>query len=228
MHEDIISWSEMCARENGRMLQAGMHYRSGGTYSVLLMSTRPNAPYPDAFEEDGTVLLYIGHDAPGRAGVDAKAADQPRLTPRGKLTQNGRFYDAAMAYKEGRRPAEHVRVYEKLRDGVWADNGWFLLEDAEIADVGGRKIFRFRLVAVADPGEAVAEVGDGERRRMIPSKVKQEVWRRDKGKCVLCGNNENLHFDHIIPYVLGGASDTAENVQLLCGKHNLQKGAKIV
>jgi 5-methylcytosine-specific restriction endonuclease McrA len=32
-----------------------------------------------------------------------------------------------------------------------------------------------------------------------------------------------LHFDHIIPYSLGGSSKDAENIQLLCAKHNLEK-----
>jgi hypothetical protein len=33
----------------------------------------------------------------------------------------------------------------------------------------------------------------------IPSAVKQRVWRRDGGRCVECGSNENLEYDHIIP-----------------------------
>lgn len=226
MHEEILSFAEMCARENGRMLQAGMHFRAGGFYSVLLMSTRRNAPYPDSFAEGGTVLVYIGHDAPARNNADTRLVDQPRFNLRGGLTQNGKFFEAAMACKDGQRPAEQVRVYEKLRDGVWADNGWFLLVDAWLEEDGGRQVFKFKLLAVDEPGETPAAY-EAERRRMIPSSVKQEVWRRDKGQCVKCGSTVNLHFDHVIPWSLGGASDTAENVQLLCGRHNIQKGAKI-
>ncbi len=43
-----------------------------------------------------------------------------------------------------------------------------------------------------------------------------------------CGSSENLHFDHIIPFSKGGSSKTASNIQLLCAKHNLKKGAKFV
>jgi 5-methylcytosine-specific restriction endonuclease McrA len=55
-----------------------------------------------------------------------------------------------------------------------------------------------------------------------------EVWRRDKGKCVQCGSTDNLHFDHILAYSRGGTSLKAENIQLLCARHNLQKSDKII
>ena len=64
--------------------------------------------------------------------------------------------------------------------------------------------------------------------RMIPTSVKVEVWARDKGQCVLCGSKENLHYDHELPYSKGGTSLTAENVRILCMKHNLKKSNKIL
>jgi 5-methylcytosine-specific restriction endonuclease McrA len=54
-----------------------------------------------------------------------------------------------------------------------------------------------------------------------------EIWKRDKGRCVICGSHDNLHFDHIIPYSKGGSSLVAENIQLLCARHNLAKKDKI-
>ena len=59
--------------------------------------------------------------------------------------------------------------------------------------------------------------------RIIPADIKFEVWKRDKGCCVECGSKDNLHFDHIIPYSKGGSSLVAENIQLLCARHNLEK-----
>jgi 5-methylcytosine-specific restriction endonuclease McrA len=58
--------------------------------------------------------------------------------------------------------------------------------------------------------------------------VKVEVWKRDNGRCVICGATDDLHFDHDLPYSLGGTSVKVENVQLLCARHNLSKGAKIL
>ena len=51
--------------------------------------------------------------------------------------------------------------------------------------------------------------------RRVPSHVRQEVWKRDKGRCVKCRGKEDLEFDHIIPVAEGG-SNTVKNIQLLC------------
>lgn len=45
---------------------------------------------------------------------------------------------------------------------------------------------------------------------------------------MLCGSKENLHYDHDLPYSKGGISLTAENVRILCMKHNLKKSDKIL
>lgn len=65
-----------------------------------------------------------------------------------------------------------------------------------------------------------------DKREPISEDVRMFVWRRDGGKCVKCGSQENLHFDHIIPHSKGG-SDTERNLQLLCEKCNLEKSDKI-
>ena|ERR1035437_235545 len=60
--------------------------------------------------------------------------------------------------------------------------------------------------------------------RLIPQDVKDKVWNRDGGKCVKCGGNERLDYDHIIPFSKGG-SNTYRNIQLLCEKCNRKKSA---
>ena len=64
------------------------------------------------------------------------------------------------------------------------------------------------------------------RSRHISQQVKDKVWRRDGGKCVECDSNENLEFDHIIPFSKGGAN-TYRNLQLLCENCNRSKSDKI-
>jgi 5-methylcytosine-specific restriction endonuclease McrA len=64
-------------------------------------------------------------------------------------------------------------------------------------------------------------------REPIPDDVKMFVWNRDGGKCVRCGSNQNLEFDHIIPLSRGG-SNTARNLQLLCERCNRSKGANLI
>ena len=206
-----------------------MNYGLGGNHSVILMSVRPNAPYQDSFEDDGSTLIYEGHDEPrNRFSGNPKILDQPERTPGGKLTQNGKFFFAAQAYKNLERPPERVRVYEKLRDGIWSYNGVFHLVDAWKEHDSKRHVFKFKLIAVEGEEDFDLPVSVyPERRRIIPTTVKLEVWKRDGGKCVICEANDELHFDHILPYAKGGTSLKAEIVQLLCARHNLEKSDKI-
>lgn len=225
MSDRVMGYLDMCHREHLH-LQRGMNFRVRGGHSVLLMSVRPGAPYHDRLSEDGTVLLYEGHDAPRQTGgTDPKQVDQPALTPHGRPTENGKFYAAAKAAALGEAAPERVQVYQKLRDGIWADNGLFHLQDAWQESDGQRQVFIFKLETVQDDtAEAAPATVHPERRRLIPTWVKVEVWKRDGGQCVECGATDDLHFDHDLPFVLGGASVTPANVQLLCARHNLQKG----
>lgn len=224
----VISYLEMC-QEEGANLQRGMSFHLHGDFSVILMSRRRNAPYADKVEENGRVLIYEGHDAPRRnPGDDPKAIDQPMANPGETLTQNGLFYRAAVRYKEGRFQPELVRVYEKIYSGIWVCNGLFRLVDAWQEKNQVRKVFKFNLEAVDDIETSMSASREIEHTRLIPTSVKLEVWNRDSGRCVLCGSRENLHFDHIIPYVRGGSSLVAQNIQLLCARHNLAKRDKLV
>lgn len=62
--------------------------------------------------------------------------------------------------------------------------------------------------------------------RYVSSEVRQAVWERDHGRCVICGSRRKLHYDHIIPFSKGG-SNTEKNIRILCEKCNLHKSDKI-
>lgn len=225
----ILTYLEMCAEEERSSLQRGMNFRMHPEYSVLLMSRRPGAPYEDIVEDGGATLVYEGHDATRSPdGPDPKQVDQPLTTGAGKPSQNALFTDAANAYVSGQRPAERVRVYEKVRTGIWVFNGLFLLTAVWTDDSTGREVFKFRLELqnsdkpAADQANRTGTVSRSPG-RVIPSTVKQEVWKRDGGRCVECKATDDLHFDHIIPYSAGGSSTKAENIQILCARHNLEK-----
>ena len=118
MSDNVLSHNEMCRRE-GTSLQRGMNFGLSGNHSVILMSVRPNAPYRDRLEDGGTTLIYEGHDHPKTMSCrNPKVVDQPGSLPSGKLTQNGRFHEAAQKFKDGERSPERVRVYEKIRSGI--------------------------------------------------------------------------------------------------------------
>ena len=221
----IISYLELSMRER-QQLQKGMNYRNDGRLSVFLMSSRLNAPYKDKWDHEKQVLIYEGHDDTGDTD---KKLDQPmhRATT-GRLSDNGKFYAEAVAYKEGKRPNPfQVQVYEKLDVGVWFDKGIFNLVDALWEQDGGRKVFKFFLHPT-DVVRSVTDVAEYKHERMIPTSVKVEVWKRDGGKCRTCDATTGLHYDHILPYAKGGRSDAAVNIQILCARHNLQKSDKIM
>lgn len=225
MINEIIPYLEMCHREN-LSLQRGMNFQAGDGYSIILMSLRTNAPYDDLFLHDGSTLIYEGHDIPkSHHSINPKIVDQQEFTMNGKITENGKFHKAAQEYKNGIRPYEKVKVYEKIHAGIWSYNGIFQLVDSWLENTGMRNVFKFKLVAINDPNQnfTIEPQMVNERRRIIPTPVKLEVWKRDGGKCVICGATDELHFDHIIPFSKGGTSLKADNVQLLCARHNLMK-----
>ena len=74
----------------------------------------------------------------------------------------------------------------------------------------GAKMGFFRILADI-PDEEVESTRPPEldNRRIIPTKIKQPVGKRNGGKCVQCESIDNLHFDHIIPPSKGGSSISA-------------------
>jgi 5-methylcytosine-specific restriction endonuclease McrA len=101
------------------------------------------------------------------------------------------------------------------------------------------ELFKYALQYVKDredPGEKKVSGRKSTARtdtRYIPESVKQEVWQRDGGRCTYVGSNGrrcdceyNLQYDHYpVPYARGGKS-TADNLRLLCAKHNRHTAKK--
>lgn len=128
--------------------------------------------------------------------------------------------------------ATPVAVAEDDRRTWWMYRGRFFWEDDALApdEVMAlvhererrlrRRIDRAKDLMLAEGAEG------GPRRETIPEDVRREVFRRDGGRCAVCGADSLLQFDHVIPVALGGAS-TAQNLQLLCAPCNRDKGASL-
>jgi len=55
-------------------------------------------------------------------------------------------------------------------------------------------------------------------------RIRQSIIDRDQC-CQMCGTEERLTVDHIVPRVLGG-DDNPSNLQVLCGSCNSSKGGR--
>ncbi len=229
MKDEILTYWEMCSRQ-GMSLQRGMYFRPPPAHGIILMSRRSNAPYADEMSDDGTILLYEGHDVQRTNDTpNPKILDQPRAMRDGRLTENGKFASWVDGYKNRDAPRAVFRVYEKMRPGIWTDRGLYNLEEYEYITENKRKVFKFWLEQSqfdsSGPHEGTSIHSSPS--RQIPSWIKQLVYKRDKGQCVMCGATDQLHFDHDFPFSKGGTSLTPENVRILCVRHNLKKSARI-
>lgn len=223
----IISYHQLTIQEGGTQVQKGMNFGVKGNYSIVLMSTAKNAPYVDEVFDDG-VIEYEGHDAPKSQHYDKKLVDQPAFTKTGRPTENGKFLKAVESLKNSQREPAKIKVYRKIKPGVWVDMGFYDLIDGYQRNDGRRNVYKFLLKPVYEFDTEEEDFEDISHDRQIPGEIQREVYERDKGRCSQCGSTENLHFDHILPFSKGGSSKVASNIQLLCAKHNLKKGAKFV
>jgi 5-methylcytosine-specific restriction endonuclease McrA len=105
----------------------------------------------------------------------------------------------------------------------WDDDGHSAEEVKALALQRVRRAER-RLKTAQALMESGADASSG--RAPIPPAVAQRVVARDGRYCVACGASEDLQFDHIIPVALGGAT-SVENLQILCGDCNREKGVAL-
>jgi hypothetical protein len=64
-------------------------------------------------------------------------------------------------------------------------------------------------------------------RGTVPGRVRDEVWRRDGGRCAFlaadgrrCSARAGLEIDHVVPLARGGSLGDPRNLRLLCRAHN--------
>lgn len=89
----------------------------------------------------------------------------------------------------------------------------------EVWDRERRREHRFERLRAIRAREEIAV--SASRERLAPE-VRRFVWTRDNGRCVACGAEDDLQFDHVIPVARGGGN-AAANIQILCGSCNRQK-----
>lgn len=152
----------------------------------------------------------------------AKTSLQPRLCQLDSLEEFTEFQDD---------PDEQTpRMLYVYRNGnLWVTGDPRLIRDTDVDGEAPGNVWR-RLIDAEEQRMIAPEVGYaaalGSVSRVIPVEVRREVWRRDLGRCTVCGSRERLEFDHVIPVSMGG-SNTVRNIQLLCESCNRSKGANL-
>jgi hypothetical protein len=133
--------------------------------------------------------------------------------------------------REAQRTEAVVVLTDPPRRYWWCrDRFWWEDEDLEAEDVLAlvherdrrrqRRLDHAHALLAADEAPAVP------RRERVPREVREAVFRRDGGRCVECGSDFDLQYDHVIPVALGGAN-TLQNLQILCAPCNGRKGARL-
>ena len=172
--------------------------------------------------------------------VSLKKAVGVELRKSGWLFPKWRFFFSKTQFFE----LSH-RKYERAREAGlvaigshggrtfwWTDSGFYWadpdLSDEEVEllvwDRERRQEARLdRLRKIRARDEEATEA----RRRPIPEEVRAFVWKRDEGRCLQCGSEDDLQFDHVIPVAKGGGN-AMDNIQILCGDCNRLKSDSIV
>jgi len=90
---------------------------------------------------------------------------------------------------------------------------------------GRRKVFKFSLNPVEK--QSFGRIVELPHNRLIPTAVKVDVWRRDRGQCMQCGSTKHLHFDHDIPFSRAEAA-SLQRTFACCARGIIEKSDNII
>lgn len=147
-----------------------------------------------------------------------------------KLIQNKIAYQKRLfTFKERYKVEIEKRIDERKRELLEEEDNYEKekIKQKLLEKERKKRLHKEALKELIEEGEIFNKYIDKDgKREIISQDVMDKVWNRDGGRCAKCGSQENLEFDHIIPFSKGGAT-TYRNIQLLCKKCNIEKSNKI-
>jgi hypothetical protein len=124
-------------------------------------------------------------------------------------------------------------TYQRLR--AWCAQGdlpvfvararrrqWWWWRDAfywESGDYGPEDLLSLLLMLERDDEQGIGWELEMRPVEPISEEVKRIVFERDGGRCLGCGSDELIQFDHVVPLSLGGRNDP-QNIRLVCAGCN--------
>ena len=58
------------------------------------------------------------------------------------------------------------------------------------------------------------------------ARLRKQVFKRDKFRCVICNRAGQLHCDHVKPLFSGGSETNPDNLQTLCRNCHIEKNRR--
>jgi hypothetical protein len=135
-------------------------------------------------------------------------------------------------------PPSQLRPDTYLRLRAWHDQGdlpvfvarsrrrqWWWWRNTfywESGDFGPADVAALLMMLERDDEQGIEWELDAHLAEPIPEDVKRLVYERDMGRCLACGSDELIQYDHVVPWSMGGGND-AQNIRLLCAGCNRRR-----
>jgi hypothetical protein len=154
---------------------------------------------------------------------------------------NGWFWRDSRGFLWGKRiwfagtgcPPCQLRPDTYLRLRTWRDQDdlpvfvaracrrqWWWWRNAfywESGDCGPEDVAALLMMLERDDGQGIEWELEAHLAEPIPEDVKRLVYQRDKGRCLACGSDELIQYNHVVPRSLGGGNEP-QNIRLLCAR----------
>jgi hypothetical protein len=99
----------------------------------------------------------------------------------------------------------------RRRQWWWWGNAFYW----DSGDCGPEDVAALLVMLERDDDQGIEWELDAHLAEPISEQAKGLVYERDRGRCLACGSNELIQYDHIVPWSMGG-DNAPQNLRLLC------------